>query len=211
MPETRVLVVHDAELVRAGLLALLGREVDLVVEAATTAEAGLDILDGFRPDVVLLDHALRGLRGPPACLEFVRRSPSSAVIVLADCIEDAVIHAYLRVGARGYLGRDACGAEVLGAVRTASRGHDALAPEVLSRVVGWARTTTSLPIYVDALAANEVMTLSLVAQGQKNREIGRRLGVSEGSVKLYLRSAMRKLGVTERSHAVAVGVRRGVI
>lgn len=211
MAGTRVLIVHDAELVRAGLVALLGREGDLVVEAVATSEAALDILDPFRPDVVLLDHELRGLRGPAACLEVVRRHPSAGVIVLARCIEDAVIHAYLRAGARGYLARDACGSEILSAVRTAARGHDALAPEVLSRVVGWARTTSSLPTYDGSLAANEVMTLSLVAQGQKNREIGRRLGVSEGSVKLYLRSAMRKLGVNERSHAVAVGVRRGVI
>lgn len=211
MPQTRVLIVHDVELVRAGLVALLGREPDLVVDAVTTAEAALDSIDLMRPDVILLDHALSGLRGPAACLEFVRRRPAAAVIVLAQCIEDAVIHAYLRAGARGYLARDASGTEVLSAVRTAARGDDALAPQVLRRVVTWARTTPSLPTYEDSLATNELMTLSLVAQGRKNREIGRRLGVSEGSVKLYLRSAMRKLGVNERAQAVAVGVRRGVI
>jgi DNA-binding NarL/FixJ family response regulator len=212
VPETRVLIVHDAELVRAGLVALLGREEDLlVVDAVSNAEDALDILDSSTPDVILLDHALSGLRGPAACLELVRRRPAAAVIVFAHCIEDAVIHAYLRAGARGYLARDASGAEVLTAIRTAARGDDALAPQVLRRVVTWARTTPSLPMYEDSLAVNELMTLSLVAQGRKNREIGRRLGVSEGSVKLYLRSAMRKLGVNERSQAVAVGVRRGVI
>jgi DNA-binding NarL/FixJ family response regulator len=216
VPDTRVLIVHDSvhdsELVRAGLVALLGRQEDLVVaDAVGTAEEALVLLDSSTPDVVLLDHSLRELRGPAACLEFTRRRPSAAVIVLAHCIEDAVIHAYLRAGARGYLARDASGAEILSAVRTAARGEDALAPHVLKRVVTWARSSTSLPAYEDTLAANELMTLSLVAQGQKNREIGRRLGVSEGSVKLYLRSAMRKLGVNERSQAVAVGVRRGVI
>jgi DNA-binding NarL/FixJ family response regulator len=209
---TRVLVVHDSDVVRAGLVCMLGREEDLVVvDAVATAEAAWQILDASGADVVLLDHDLSGIRGPAACLEFVRRRPSAAVIVLAHCIEDTVIHAYLRAGARGYLARDASGAEVLQAIRTAARGEDALAAPVLSRVVTWARTTSSLPTYEDSLAANEVITLSLVAQGQKNREIGRRLGVSEGSVKLYLRSAMRKLGVNERSQAVAVGVRRGVI
>jgi DNA-binding NarL/FixJ family response regulator len=212
VPGMRVLVVHDSDVIRAGLVAMIGRESDLeIVGAVATAEQAIDGLDASAPDVILLDHHLRGLHGPAACLELVQRRQTAAVIALAHCIEDAVIHAYLRAGARGYLEPDASGAVIVDAVRAAARGEDAFAPSVMRRVVTWARASASLPAYEDSLAANEVIALSLVAQGRKNREIGRRLGVSEGSVKLYLRSAMRKLGVSERSQAVAAGVRRGVI
>jgi DNA-binding NarL/FixJ family response regulator len=212
VPGIRVLVVHDSDVIRAGIVAMIGRESDLeVVGAVTTAEQAIENLDVWEPDVVLLDHHLRGLHGPAACLELVQRRRTAAVIVLAYCIEDAIIHAYLRAGAGGYLESDASGGLIVDAVRAAARGEDAFAPSVVRRVVTWARASASLPAYEGSLAANEVMTLSLVAQGRKNREIGRRLGVSEGSVKLYLRSAMRKLGVSERSQAVAAGVRRGVI
>jgi DNA-binding NarL/FixJ family response regulator len=212
VPQTRVLVVVESDLVRAGLVALLEREPDLEVvgEAATLLE-GLEIATLHDPEVAVLDLDNPGMRGAAACAEIAGRFPHVRVVMLGACLEDTVVHACLRAGARGYLPRDACGAEIAAAVRAVARGEAALAHTVINRLVDWARRTPQVEIDADSLGTREVLTLSLVAQGMKNREIGRRLGVSEGTAKLVLRSAMRKLGVRERSQAVAAGLRRGVI
>jgi DNA-binding NarL/FixJ family response regulator len=208
----RVLVVHASDVIRAGLCAVLAREPDIEMTGSVgSAEEALLLIEREPVDVVLLDLSLPGLRGSAACEEIARRFTDAALLVLAPCVEDTVIHACLRAGARGYLPRTATGADIVSAVRSAARGEPALSPAVVDRLVDWARRTARPPIDEGTLAPSEILTLSLVAQGLKNREIARRLGVSEASVKLYLRSAMRKLGVRERSSAVAAGMRRGVI
>jgi DNA-binding NarL/FixJ family response regulator len=210
--KTRVLVVDGSDVVRAGLVALLDREDDfVVVGAATSPEAGLDALATTPADVVLLDHGLPGMRGAAACSEITRRYPGVGVVVRAPCQEDSIVHTYLRAGARGYLPDDACGAEIVAAVRAVAHGEAAVTAPVVTRLVDWARRARQVAMDDESLAPREVVTLSLVAQGMKNREIARRLGVSEAAAKLYLRSTMRKLGVNERAQAVVAGLKRGVI
>ena len=209
---TRVVVVHGSDVIRAGLAAVLAREPGVeVIQTAGCVEDAMRSIATRPADVIVLDLVLPHIRGWAACAEMVRSADGAAVIVLAASVEDALIHACLRAGARGFLPRDASAREVVWAVRAAARGEPALSPAVVDRLVEWARRATRLPIDDQSLGPHEVETISLVAQGLKTSEMAERLGVSQASVKLYLRSAMRKLGVHERSSAVAACIRRGVI
>lgn len=210
---TRVVVVHASDVIRAGLGSVLDRERDIeVIATAASAEEAIALLARTKPDVIVLDLVLAGLRGWPACDEIVRRAGSAAVVVLAASMEDTLIHTCLRAGARGFLSRSATAADVVAAVRAAARGEPALSPAVVGRLVAWAQHAAGeLPVNDGSLSVHELKTISLVAHGLKTWEIAERLHVSGSSVKLYLRSAMRKLGVSERTSAVAACMRRGVI
>lgn len=208
---TRVALVEDHDVVRHGIEAILRRCDDIeVVGSFRAAEDLIRALASDQIDVVLLDHRLAGMSGLSACQQLARGHPGVASILLTNVDDDAVIHAALVAGARGYLLKSSDGEEIIRAVRAVARGGAVLSPEIVPRVIGWARNARAQRSD-DSLAPNEVLALSFVSEGLTNREIGRRLGVSEASVKLYLRAAMRKLGVSERSEAVAVGIKRGVI
>lgn len=208
----RVLVVDDHEVVRAGILALIERASDVeVVASVSSGEEALELLDALAPDVVVLDHGLPGIRGAAVCREIVRRRPRTSVVILTSYLEDGVIHACLAAGARAYLVKDADATDLVRAIRAVARGEAVLAPQVVDRVLEWARRAKAIHEGGVSLDASEGLVLSLVAQGMSNREIARRVRVSEGTVKATLRSAMRKLGVTQRAHAVAAGIQRGVI
>lgn len=208
----RVMVVDDHEVVRTGIAAVLEREPDVsVVGTAASGEEALERLEADAPAVVVIDHRLGGMSGAATCREIVRRRPSTSVVILTSYIDDSVIHACLQAGARAYLLKDATGPDLVHAVRAVARGEAILAPEVVDRVVEWARRAKAIHQDGESLAAHEIVVLGLAAKGISNREIGRRLHVSEATVKAYLRSVMRKMGVRQRAHAVAAAIRKGVI
>jgi DNA-binding NarL/FixJ family response regulator len=207
-----VLVVDDQELVRSGIVALLSKDESVrVVGARTCGEEALDDLDALKPDVVLLDHRLPGISGSATCTKILERDPDVAVVILTTEFEDDIIYACLTAGARGFLLKDTSSADLVAAVRSAARGESVLAPIVMEKVVEWARGAKTLSREEDDLDALEVTILELVSEGLSNPAIGKRLRISSQSVKLKLRSIMAKLGVTRRSEAVAVGIRRGII
>ncbi|HEX9775350.1 MAG TPA: response regulator transcription factor [Actinomycetota bacterium] len=207
----RILVVDEHEVVRAGVRALLDREPDLkVVGDVASAEEALGMIGSARPDVVLLEHRLAGMSGAVACRELADVDPRIAVIGFTSFPEDAVILTFLSAKARGFLVKEMALPDLVAAIRAAGRGESVLAPGVVERVIEWARRARTLPLS-EALSPSEVMTLSMIAQGMTNREIARRLAVSESSAKGYLRKAMKKLGASDRSQAVAAGIKQGVI
>lgn len=208
----RVMVVDDHEVVRAGVSALVERQADmLVVESLGSGEDAIEALQSARPDVVVLDQRLPGISGAATCREILRRRPATAVVMLTTFVDDAVVHACIVAGARAFLLKGTASDELIDAIRATARGESVLAPEIVGRVLEWARAARAIHGSGPSLAPHEVVTLAFAAQGMTNREIARKLGVSEGSAKLYLRSVMRKLGVRERSEAVATGIRLGVI
>ena len=204
-------MVHASDASRAGLEAVLGRVPDIqVVGGFRSAEDAMGSAAVEPSDALILDLALPGIRGWVACAEIVRARKTAGVIVLAP-IDDALILLCLRAGARGYLARDASAAEVTEAVRAVAKGEPALAPAVVDRLIAWARRAPAGLMSVESLKPSEIEAVSLVGQGLRTRQVAERMGVSEASVKLYLQSAMRKLGVHERSAAVAECIKRGVI
>jgi DNA-binding NarL/FixJ family response regulator len=204
---SRIIVVDD-EVIRAGVVAILQREEDFdVVASVGSAE---DVPHSIDFGIAVVGYRVRGVNGALVCREILDRHPHTAVVILSPAVDDTSVQVCLSAGAKGYLLRDALGTELSQAIRAVAKGETVLAPSVVGRVVDWVRDP-SAQARTRRLALQEVLVLSLTSLGLTTRAIASRLAVSEGSVRLYLKSAMRKLGVRERSQAVATAIRQGVI
>jgi DNA-binding NarL/FixJ family response regulator len=194
----RVLVVDDHQLVRAGLEQLLATAPD--VELAGTAADGEEAVQLFRqerPDVVLMDLSRPLLDGVAATNQIVQTDPAAKVVVLTSFSDDRRIMAALQAGATGYLLKDAGADELIGAIRAAAAGEVPLDPKA-ARVLLESRR---LERPAQQLSEREEGVLRLVADGLANKQIARRLGISEGTVKAHLTSIFQRLGVTDRTQA----------
>jgi DNA-binding NarL/FixJ family response regulator len=203
----RLFLVDDHPIVRAGLAALLGGEedVEIVGEASTGADAVR--LVGLRtPDVVLMDLRLEGEWDGVETTRRVRALPDPpAVLILTTYESDADIVRAVDAGAIGYLLKDSPPDRLIEAVRAAGRGESALSPHVAARLMN--RVRDPLP----ALTARETEILQLLAEGVGNREIAKRLYVTEATVKTHLRRIYAKLGADTRTAAVRAAVDRSLI
>lgn len=203
----RVLVVDDHPVVRAGLTALLSVQPGL--EVVGEAPDGVCAIQGaadLSPDVVLCD--LRLGEGPDgvAVTRAVRSSGAGpAVLILTTYDHDADLVRAVEAGAAGYLLKDADPGAIVTAIEAAARGESVLGPELTRRVV------ESMRVRRAELSAREVEVLSLVAQGLSNRDIARRLVVSEATVKTHLNHVFAKLGAESRTAAVASARAAGLI
>jgi len=199
---TTVLVVDDHELVRRGLLDLLGTADDLtVVGAAVDGEDAVRLAEETQPDVVLMDLSMPGTDGVEATRRLARVSPASRVVVLTSFSENERIVAALEAGAVGYLLKDVEPDELLRGVRAAARGDAPFSPRA-ARVL--------LPRTGHELSPREREVLRLVAEGLPNKTIARRLGISEKTVKTHLTSVFTTLGVTDRTSAALWAQRNGL-
>lgn len=197
-----VLVVDDHPVVRAGLTALLSVQPGLLVvgEAADGTEA-VRLAAELTPDVVLCD--LRLGDGPDGVQ--VTRSVDTAVLILTTYDHDADLVRAVEAGAAGYLLKDADPADIVSAIQSAARGETVLGPHLTSRVVAAMRVRRT------ELSARELEVLGLVAHGLSNRDIARRLVVSEATVKTHLNHVFGKLGVDNRTAAVAAARGAGLL
>jgi DNA-binding NarL/FixJ family response regulator len=202
----RVLLVDDHPVVREGLRAILSAEPDLSVvgECGTGADA-VRHAAALRPDVVLMDLRLPGLDGV-AATERIVADGSANVLVLTTYDDDADIVRALAAGATGYLLKDTPRAELARGVREAARGETVLAPPVAARLVTHVRRP-ALP----ELTPRELEVLRCVASGLSNPDTGRRLYISEATVKSHLTRVFEKLGVNDRTAAVTAAIARGLL
>ncbi|MER5640511.1 response regulator transcription factor [Kitasatospora sp. NPDC002227] len=205
----RVLLVDDHPVVRRGLRAMVDDlpELEAVGEAGDGAEA-LRVLDSLpsRPDVVLMDLQMgAGMHGVEATRRITALPDPPAVLILTTYSTDADILAAVEAGATGYLLKDAPPEEVAAAVRAASRGETVLAPPVAARLLG--RVRAGRP----TLSPREAEILQLLAEGLANRQISKRLFISEATVKTHLVHIYDKLGVDSRTAAIAAGLTSGLI
>jgi DNA-binding NarL/FixJ family response regulator len=206
------MVVDDHEVVREGLAALFRRAPDLdLVGAFGSAEQALGEVRALSPDVVVLDQRLPGMSGAVACGEFLRLLPSVAVVILTSAPNRDVLLASLEAGARGFLLKGSSADELVQALRTVAAGGCVLAGGVAGSVAEWARMARAGTDGAQALATRELTVLSLVAEGFTNRDVARKLNLSETTIKRNLRHAIRKLDATDRAQAVAAGMERGLI
>jgi DNA-binding NarL/FixJ family response regulator len=202
-----VLIVDDHPVVRDGLRGMLAGQPDLVVagEACDGVEA-VEQAILLEPSVVLMDLRMPGGDGVEAIRQIHDRSPESRVLVLTTFDTDADILRAIDGGAVGYLLKDTPREELHRAIRMAARGEPALAPTVAARLLGRARTP-----FPEALSAREIEVLELIARGLTNREVARRLYLSEATVKTHALHIFAKLGVDDRTAAVTVAIERGII
>ncbi|PGH44308.1 DNA-binding response regulator [Micromonospora sp. WMMA1996] len=203
----RLLLADDHPVVRAGLRAVLETEPGLVVVAeAATAEDAVARAAAGDVDVVLMDLRFGvGMSGVEATAAITARPDGPRVLVVTTYDTDADTLPAIEAGATGYLLKDAAPEELAAAVRTAAAGRTALAPAVADRLVNRLRTPDT------ALTRRETEVLGLVADGLSNQAIGRRLHLTEGTVKSHLSRIYTKLRVESRTAAVAAAVDLGVI
>jgi len=212
---TRVIVVDDQKLVRAGFVALLDAETDIeVVGEAGDGADGLALVDRVLPDVALVDVRMPRLDG----LEMVRRlrdrgSPT-AVIVITTFDADEYVFGALQAGAAGFLLKDTSPEDLLAAIRVVAAGDALLAPAVTRRVIEtfatWTGPATADP-RLQTLTDREREVLELVARGLPNPEIAEELFISVGTVKTHVARIMAKLEASSRAQLVVVAYESGLV
>jgi DNA-binding NarL/FixJ family response regulator len=199
----RILSIDDHPLVREGIAVIIQSQSDMkIIGQTSTAEEGVQEFRELRPDVTLMDLRLPDLSGIEAIIEIRAEFPDARIIVLTMFEGDVEIQRALEAGARGYLLKSAPPAELVNVIRQVHAGKKRLQPEVaahLSEYMG-----------EDSLTPREIEVLQQVSGGNRNRDIGEYLGISEDTVKVHLRRIMDKLRARDRTQAVAIAVRRGI-
>jgi DNA-binding NarL/FixJ family response regulator len=203
----RIILADDHTVMRAGLVALLASEptIDIVGEAGD-GRAAVELVNRLEPDLALLDLRMPVLDGVGATAEIVASRPGTRVLILTTYDTDTEIEHAVEAGATGYLLKDATREQLVEAVHSASRGETVLAPRVAQRLV--ARMRQPAPV---TLTAREVDVLNAVADGLSNPEIGRRLVISEATVKTHLLRIFAKLNVSDRTRAVVLALEGGLL
>jgi two-component system NarL family response regulator len=201
----RVLIAEDQAIVRDGLAALLGYQPDMeVVGRAADGDEAVRLYGELRPDVTLMDLRMPRRGGVEATAAIRAADPGARVVVLTTFDGDEDVYRALEAGARGYLLKDATTEELLAAIRAVSRGERHVPAEVARRLAD--RAMSGPP-----LSVREVEVLRLVAAGKTNKEIAAVLFIAEATVKTHVNSIHEKLGVRDRTEAVMVAVRRGIL
>jgi DNA-binding NarL/FixJ family response regulator len=194
-----VVLADDHAMVRLGLEQLLAGAdgIKVVGSAADGAQAVTMVLE-LRPDVVLMDLQMPGIDGVAATRQIVASGAESQVVVLTSFSDSERIVAALDAGAIGYLLKDTEPEDLLEGVRAAARGESPLNPRAARQLLT-ARTST--PVLTVELTPRELEVLGLVRQGLANKQIARRLGITERTVKAHLTSTFQRIGVSDRTQA----------
>jgi DNA-binding NarL/FixJ family response regulator len=200
----RVLVVDDHPVLRAGVAAMLANQTDLeLVGEAENGEQALERFRKLRPDVVLMDIAMPGMGGIEATAAIRSEAPSAKILVFTMVAGDAQAVRALRAGATGYLLKSSLRTEMVEAIRKVSAGRRHIHPTVTEEI--------AIHVADEPLSDREIEVLKMVAGGYANKRAAEALGVSEETVKAHLKSIFGKLEVSDRTHAVSIAMRRGIL
>ena len=200
----RVLAVDDHALLRKGIRALIGAESDmqLVAEASTGREA-IEVFRTNRPDVTLMDLQMPDLTGIEAIIAIRGEFPDARIIVLSTYSGDVQVVRALKAGARAYLLKGNVNKELLATIRAVHAGQKRIPPEIAAQL---AEHTGE-----HELTERELDVLRLIAAGNPNKEIAAQLELAEDTVKRHVTNILSKLGANDRTHAVTIGLKRGII
>lgn len=207
----RVLIVDDHNVVREGLRFLLDQQADVeVVGDCADGGAAVEAVRQLVPTVVLFDLQMPGLDGITALRLAKAASPVTHIIVLTSHQGDELVFDAIQAGATSYLIKTAGVEEVLRAIRAAARGESVLDPAVAARVLQeMRRSGAGAP--VDQLSGREVEVLTLLARGRSNKEISRRLSISEETVKTHVSNILTKLHLADRTQAAIYGLQQRLV
>jgi len=200
----RILCVDDHPILREGIAALVGKQPDmeLVAEASNGLEA-IELFRQNRPDVTLMDLQMPEMDGIEATHAICREAPGSRIIVLTTYVGDIQIKRAIKAGARGYLLKGLLRKELIETIRAVHAGQKRISPEVAAEIAEHSCD--------DALTPRELDVLRLIGGGNANKEIAARLSITEETVKGHVKNLLAKLNANDRTHAVTLALKRGII
>ena len=200
----RVLSVDDHPLVREGIAALINNQAEMQLAAqGSTGKEAIQLFREHRPDVVLLDVRLPDMNGIDAMITIRSEFPEARIIIVTSSEGDVEMQRALEGGASGYIVKSMPPQVLLEAIRKVHGGKKAIPAEVAARLADH---------YSDeGLTTREIEILQQVAEGNRNRDIADKLFISEGTVKVHIQHIMAKLGANDRTQAITIAVRRGII
>jgi DNA-binding NarL/FixJ family response regulator len=200
----RILTVDDHPLLREGIATMIENQPDMaIISQASTATEGIQQYRTHRPDITLMDLRLPDLSGIDAIIAIRSEFPDARIIMLTMFEGDVEIRRALDAGARGYLLKNMPPSELIQVIRQVHAGKLRVPPEVATQLAE--------KMGSESLTGRELDVLRQVSGGNRNRDIAEHLGISEETVKVHLKHIMDKLGAKDRTQAIAIAVRRGII
>jgi DNA-binding NarL/FixJ family response regulator len=200
----RILTVDDHPLLRKGIAALVNAEPDLkLVAEASNGEEAIEAFRSHRPDVTLMDLQMPTLNGTAAIGRIRDEFPDARIIVLTTYTGDVQVLRALRAGARAYILKGHVHKELLETIRAVHAGQKRIPPDIAAELAEHAMD--------DELTEREIDVLRLVAAGNGNKQIADQLSIGEATVKSHVSNILSKLSANDRSHAVTIGLGRGII
>jgi DNA-binding NarL/FixJ family response regulator len=208
----KLLIADDHPVVREGLISMISREPDFKVVAE--ANNGLEAVEKarqYKPDVILMDLRMPEMDGVEAIRQIAEAEPETKFIILTTFSDDEYIFKGIEVGARAYLLKDAPREELFKAIRAVYRGESLIQPVVASKVLSRFAELSRQTQAPEVLTDREVQVLILIAKGSANKEIAEELHISNSTVKTHIASIFQKLGTNDRTEAVTMALRKGII
>ena len=200
----RILAIDDHPLLREGIATIIGAQSDLaLIGVAATAQDGIRQYRELHPDVTLMDVRLPDVSGIDALVAIRAEFCNARVIMLSTFQGDVEVQRALAAGARGFLVKSMPPADIVAAIREVHAGRKCVTPAVAADLVQY--------LAEDALTTRESEILQLIAAGHRNKDLARDLSLSEETVKVHIKHIMEKLAANDRTEAVVIGIRRGII
>jgi two-component system, NarL family, response regulator len=203
-PRIRVMCVEDHRIVREGIALIINQEADMeVVGSCASAEEAVSLFRACRPDVTLMDLRLGKMSGVDAIKAIRKDHPDARIVVLTMYEGDEDIYRAHQAGATTYLLKDTLSSDLIRVVRQVHLGERPVMPVVEARLKERASAPT--------LTSREIEVLQLISEGLRNKEVGATLGITEGTVQIHVKNIFGKLNVNDRTAAVQIAVRRGLV
>jgi DNA-binding NarL/FixJ family response regulator len=200
----RILTADDHQLLREGIASVLESQPDMALVAqASNGREAVETFRRLRPDVTLMDLRMPDMSGIEAITAIRAEFPDARIIVLTTYAGDAQAAAALKAGAAGYLLKNLVRKELLDTIRTVHAGKRRIPAEIATEIAEH--------VADDQLTAREIDVLRAVAAGKSNKLIAAELEISEGTVKTHMKSILPKLDASDRTHAVMIALRRGIL